>query len=191
MFESLLYTKEVSSMKKLDLSKFEDDISQVKKYSDEIYDSLFEDKFSFARGLYRSLQDTNKPISDSDLEYILIEVPLLLFEVSESLNSLRLTYETIKLRSKKSKFEFDRLLKEDGVSSTERNQLCQQHVIDDNLILSIYSSIISRVESEISFSKELVMSAKKIWDRRKETETVHNIGVPDLPEYTGPNTYIG
>lgn len=191
MFESLLYKKEVSSMKKLDLSKFEDDISQVKKYSDEIYDSLFEDKFSFARGLYRCLQDTNKPISDSDLEYILIEVPLLLFEVSESLNSLRLTYETIKLRSKKSKFEFDRLLKEDGVSSTERNQLCQQHVIDDNLILSIYSSIISRVESEISFSKELVMSAKKIWDRRKETETVHNTSVPDLPEYTGPNTYIG
>lgn len=191
MFESLMYKKEVSSMKKLDLSKFEDDISQVKKYSDEIYDSLFEDKFSFARGLYRSLQDTNKPISDSDLEYILIEVPLLLFEVSESLNSLRLTYETIKLRSKKSKFEFDRLLKEDGVSSTERNQLCQQHVIDDNLILSIYSSIISRVESEISFSKELVMSAKKIWDRRKETETVHNTSVPDLPEYTGPNTYIG
>lgn len=178
-------------MKKLDLSKFEDDISQVKKYSDEIYDSLFEDKFSFARGLYRSLQDTNKPISDSDLEYILIEVPLLLFEVSESLNSLRLTYETIKLRSKKSKFEFDRLLKEEGVASTERNQLCQQHVIDDNLILSIYSSIISRVESEISFSKELVMSAKKIWDRRKETETVHNTSVPDLPEYTGPNTYIG
>ena len=191
MFESLLYKKEVSSMKKLDLSKFEDDISQVKKYSDEIYDSLFEDKFSFARGLYRSLQDTNKPISDSDLEYILIEVPLLLFEVSESLNSLRLTYETIKLRSKKSKFEFDRLLKEDGFSSTERNQLCQQHVIDDNLILSIYSSIISRVESEISFSKELVMSAKKIWDRRKETETVHNTSVSDLPEYTGPNTYIG
>lgn len=191
MFESLMYKKEVSSMKKLDLSKFEDDISQVKKYSDEIYDSLFEDKFSFARGLYRSLQDTNKPISDSDLEYILIEVPLLLFEVSESLNSLRLTYETIKLRSKKSKFEFDRMLKEDGVSSTERNQLCQQHVIDDNLILSIYSSIISRVESEISFSKELVMSAKKIWDRRKETETVHNTSVPDLPEYTGPNTYIG
>lgn len=191
MFESLLYKKEVSSMKKLDLSKFEDDISQVKKYSDEIYDSLFEDKFSFARGLYRSLQDTNKPISDSELEYILIEVPLLLFEVSESLNSLRLTYETIKLRSKKSKFEFDKLLKEDGFSSTERNQLCQQHVIDDNLILSIYSSIISRVESEISFSKELVMSAKKIWDRRKETETVHNTGVPDLPEYTGPNTYIG
>lgn len=191
MFESLMYKKEVSSMKKLDLSKFEDDISQVKKYSDEIYDSLFEDKFSFARGLYRSLQDTNKPISDSDLEYILIEVPLLLFEVSESLNSLRLTYETIKLRSKKSKFEFDRMLKEDGVSSTERNQLCQQHVIDDNLILSIYSSIISRVESEISFSKELVMSAKKIWDRRKETETVHNTSVPNLPEYTGPNTYIG
>ena len=191
MFESLLYKKEVSSMKKLDLSKFEDDISQVKKYSDEIYDSLFEDKFSFARGLYRSLQDTNKPISDSDLEYILIEVPLLLFEISESLNSLRLTYETIKLRSKKSKFEFDRLLKEDGVSSTERNQLCQQYVIDDNLILSIYSSIITRVESEISFSKELVMSAKKIWDRRKETETVHNTSVPDLPEYTGPNTYIG
>lgn len=178
-------------MKKLDLSKFEDDISQVKKYSDEIYDSLFEDKFSFARGLYRCLQDTNKPISDSDLEYILIEVPLLLFEVSESLNCLRLTYETIKLSSKKSKFEFDRLLKEDGLSSTERNQLCQQHVIDDNLILSIYSSIISRVESEISFSKELVMSAKKIWDRRKETETVHNTSVPDLPEYTGPNTYIG
>lgn len=191
MFESLLYKKEVSSMNKLDLSKFEDDISQVKKYSDEIYDSLFEDKFSFARGLYRSLQDTGKPISDSDLEYILIEVPLLLFEVSESLNSLRLTYEIIKLRSKKSKFEFDRLLKEDGFSSTERNQLCQQHVIDDNLILSIYSSIISRVESEISFSKELVMSAKKIWDRRKETETVHNTSVSDLPEYTGPNTYIG
>lgn len=178
-------------METLDLSKFQDNISEVKKYADEIYNSLFENKFSFARGLYRDLQNNDKPISDGELEYILIEVPLLLFEVSESLNSLRLTHETIKLSSKKSKFEYDMMLKDKGVSSSERSQLCQQHVLDDNLIISIYSSIITRVESEISFSKELVMSAKKIWDRRKDTESVHNTGIPDLPDYTNPNTYIG
>ena len=48
------------------------------------------------------------------------------------------------------------------------------------------SGIISRVETELTFARELIMSCKKIWDRRKDTDDlipISSIETDHLPDY--------
>ena len=58
---------------------------------------------------------------------------------------------------------------------------------EDEVILSILDCLISRVDKEMSFARELIMSAKKIWDGRRLTEGLNptdaTTSVDDLPDY--------
>ena len=57
------------------------------------------------------------------------------------------------------------------MNSTMLSEFVSENTIEDELMISIYSKLIERVNSQISYSKELIMSAKKLWDRRKEAES--------------------
>lgn len=146
--------------------------------STELFASVYEDNFSkfFCNidELWKKVENSDKPISDTELEWILIDLPIELFNVSSKLASLTCSCEVLKLDIRK---------KELTASTVDQ----KADVIDDKILLTIYQAVCSRVEKQISFCKELIMGAKKIWDGRKRSENVNPISEvnspSDLPDY--------
>jgi hypothetical protein len=107
------------------------------------------------------------------LEWVLISLPLDLKAASNALAQFKQHNEIVKLKIKQRK------------NSGDADDLDEEY----KLMSIIYSSVITRVEADISFSKELIMGAKKVWDARRKTETAIPIGEvntevsEELPEY--------
>lgn len=186
------------------------DVADAKEFCDEMYNRIFADEFKDLRQLKDKMKSERSPITDAELEEILTTLPLRLFDISEKLNSVRLESETIRLRMKDYKQKRIVQLSEGEMysvagarmsASAQREwttKAVNAEMADHELLLSAYTSVIDRVEREISMSRELIMGAKKIWDGRRSAESVNPVGevvVPgaDLPDYPGPigvKTYI-
>lgn len=181
----------------------------VKTVCDYLYQQHFQEYLGDVQELYRRIKADRRVITDAELEQILTELPLNLFMVSEGLNSIRLEAEVLKLRNKEKRIEFSRSYAEQfesvKMSATDRKDAISTSVnfdmIGSESLLAVYSSVITRVENEISFARELIMSAKKIWDSRRSTERVNPVSEqlpsddsqPNLPVYrkdTGGSAYI-
>ena len=64
----------------------------------------------------------------------------------------------------------------------------QALTLEDKLLVDFYDTIMERVSRQMSFSKELIMSAKKIWDaRRADNAPLPEVAIQDktdkLPDY--------
>lgn len=163
------------------LEKYQPSIDQVCSWCDTTYDTKFGAFFSKQHALYESMQSEFKPVTDEELEQILTEIPLQLFSVSEALSTFKLGLEVIKLDIK----ERSRRINEHSDTAAKQAELSS--LAEDRIFLMAYGSIVERVEHEISFSRELIMSAKKIWDSRRKTDAVLPVSPGDysnsLPEY--------
>lgn len=139
----------------------------------DIYDKYFARYFKKEVDMYAKFQDTDIVISDTELEWVLISLPLDLKAASNALAQFKQHNEIVKLKIKQRK------------NSGDADDLDEEY----KLMSIIYSSVITRVEADISFSKELIMGAKKVWDARRKTETAIPIGEvntevsEELPEY--------
>lgn len=151
---------------------YQADIDAVIKYQNEVYDKMFSKEFSEVKSLSDMIKKSGyKSPSDEVLEIILMDVPLKLFDVAEKLNQLELTLQVLKLKLKEKKIELKHDENVRNMNSTMLSEFVSENTIEDELMISIYSKLIERVNSQISYSKELIMSAKKLWDRRKEAES--------------------
>lgn len=160
------------------LASLHEDFDSSDQLIDDIYKEYFSKYFDKEHELYSKFKSANDPISDSELEWIITSLPLDLFAASEALAQFRSHNEIIKLTIKTRK-----------KSHLENSSLDNEYQIMN----IIYSAVISRVESQISFSKELIMGCKKVWDARRKTEQVPISEVnpkTDLPDYTLRPTYI-
>jgi hypothetical protein len=158
------------------------DIESVVSWCSEIYDEKFAEYFLNARVLFERVQSKTHPITDDELSQILIDLPMKLFDVSEILNQFRLSYEVVKLRNKQK--ESDLMKSSSETTAPKRKSDAELQMIPDKLLVTAFDSVITRVENEISFCRELIMSSKKIWDARRKTEQVNPISeVSDLPDY--------
>lgn len=173
------------------------DLESVSGFIESLYQTNFSEFFAESRELYARLGSKTRPITDEELSWILINLPMNLFYVSERLNDFRMKYETLKLRTKKKESELANEAKESGFTASQAKEYVNANTLDDKLLQSAYMSVIERVESEISFSKELIMGAKKIWDARRRTEQSNPVSevtetADDLPEYkpSKPKDYI-
>lgn len=169
-------------------------MDDVLLWCDSIYQSEFAEYFDSERTLYSKLKSKQKLITDGELEDILTTLPLQLFSVSEHLSNLRIKYEVVKLGIKE-KVAFAEK-SSSASTATARKEEANTSVIEDQLLSLAYATLIDRVEKEISFSRELIMSAKKIWDARRRTDTVNpvsegTLATPsdELPRYV-PGAYI-
>lgn len=175
------------------IDEYSADISAVQKFCDELYDQNFKSNFEEIRELYTRLKSKVHPITDEELEYILTTFPLELFVVSENLNKLRLNCEVVKLKNKQTmetirknaEVESDSLNMTKSAKTEYISNAVKNHMVEYEVLYSAYSSVISRVENEQIFAKELIMGAKKIWDSRRSTDNSNPVSpvVPDLPEY--------
>lgn len=153
-------------------TRYQEDINAVIKYQNEVYDKMFSKEFSEVKSLSDMIKKSGyKSPSDEVLEIILMDVPLKLFDVAEKLNQLELTLQVLKLKLKERKIELKHDENVRNMNSTMLSEFVSENTIEDELMISIYSKLIERVNSQISYSKELIMSAKKLWDRRKEAES--------------------
>lgn len=163
-----------------------EDIDVATDWCNQLYADNFAKYFSEAKTLFSRLKSDTKPITDEELSWILISLPINLFDVSEVLNTCRLHEEVIKLQYKQKEAKY--IKSSTAKTITQKKDEASIELVDDKLLLMAYSVIISRVESEISLSKELIMGAKKIWDSRRKVDNVmpvSEINIPNtpLPDY--------
>lgn len=151
--------------------------NDVTQLMSSIYDSKFADLFSPVSALYDRFQSSSHPVTDAELEEILTTVPLNLFTVSERVAELKTMLSVTKLENRRRRIELaDEYRNQPGMSAlsdTVRRERTTEYVDmqmeDGELLIIAYTSIIERVENEISFSRELIMGAKKLWDARRAT----------------------
>ena len=159
------------------------EIAEVTDWAEHEYNKYFSKYFKGESELYNRLSSADNPITDVELEWILTSLPLELFSVTEQLSKLRTAQEVIKLHIKQVERKY--ISTTEG-SLTQKKEDAAALTEEDKLLVTVYDSIIERVSREMAFSKELIMSAKKIWDARRNDGTlnpdvVHNNGT--LPEY--------
>lgn len=176
------------------LQNIQPDIDDIQQWADGEYEKYFSKYFVGEVELYQKLQDKDHIITDDELEWILTALPLELFSVSEQLSKLKTIQEVIKLHIKEveSKYINDPTNED---SATKRKEDAAMLTAGDKLLVTVYSNIAERVGREISFSRELIMSAKKIWDARRSSEiSVPTLDTEDeLPDYDPgqkPQTYV-
>lgn len=177
------------------LAEYKADSDAVHSFCDELYNELFGDNFKAVRELYSRMKSTARPITDEELEYILSTFPLELFTVAENLNKLRLDYEVVKLKNKEKAESLRKQFVKEAEASFQftKSQIAEyvahrmtESMIEYEVVLTAYESVITRVENEQSFSRELIMGAKKIWDSRRSSEKANPVNSSDveLPEYS-------
>lgn len=150
----------------------QEDFDSADKVVSEIYDKYFAKYFAKEAEMYVRFRDAEVPINDLELSWIITALPLELFAVSNALAQFKQHNEIVKLTMKQRKSR-DKDLPDDGLDD------------EFKLMSIIYSSVILRVEQQISFSKELIMGAKKVWDARRSSEQtpISPTTILDLPDY--------
>ena len=180
---------------------YSEDISAIQDWVQEMFSSIFGESFNEIQSLYAQLKNADHPIGDAELERLLTILPLDLVEASEKLNGLRLTFETVKLKNKDTERDLNHKYSNDkNIPATVRKDIVDSAMSEYKLYAIAYSALISRAEGHISFCKEMIMAAKKIFDSRRAAEAAIPIGPgvpladnphPDLPSYANRNgTYV-
>ena len=176
------------------LAEYNSDLNAVDEWVQSIWEPLFSPCFEEATTLYGKLKNLDTKISDADLERILTILPLDLFRAAEILNNVRLKAETIKLKNKDKESEL--LRKPHDAPSAEWKRFVDDTMSEYRLLAAAYDAIIKRAENQMTFCKELIMSAKKLYDGRRSSEHSNPVSEvdpqnTDLPPYgVKPNTYV-
>ena len=166
------------------LANVSKEINEVNQWAEDEYNRYFSQYFKGELELYNKLKTGNMQVDDCELEWILTDLPMELFAVTEQLSKLKTAQEVIKLHIKEVEREYVKTNTEG--SETRRKEEATALTTGDRLLVSVYDSIIDRVSRQMTFSKELIMSAKKIWDARRNDGIPLpeiNVGVSSLPEY--------
>lgn len=169
-------------------NSMQEDIDSVTKWVNKLYEEQFGDKFKGVRDLFERLQSTSHPITDEEINWVLISLPLQLITVSESLSQLRTKSDVIKMKNKQLRIEY---IAESGeTTQTKKAEYADEMLLGNKLLASVYDNVIARVESEISFSRELIMSCKKLFDARRSTENIDPVS-ESVIQFAEPNANIG
>lgn len=170
------------------LDKLSPDISEVNEWVESEYNKYFAGYFKGEVDLYKRMKSSESPLTDEELSWILTDLPLELFSVTEQLSKLKTAQEVIKLHIKQTEREYIKDPNNEG-SQTQKREDAAALTLKDKLLVDVYDTLAERVSRQMTFSKELIMSAKKIWDaRRADGIPLLDINIPadlsNLPEYT-------
>ena len=166
-------------------ARYSEEFRAVDSWCQSNYDANFSQYFENVKTLYVRMASESNPITDAELEQILIELPLQLFAAAEAVNAFKAKLEVIKLRIKQKKHEV--LRDSELTSQAARREEAEYETISDEMFVKAYSSVIDRVDREMTYARELIMSAKKVWSARRQAEGMAReveptADLPDLPE---------
>ena len=151
----------------------ESDIQSVSGWVDDQYTLRFSTYFEDLQRLVDRMASKTHPITDEELESILIDLPLKLFSAAEQINALKLNLEVVKLRNKKTLTEKIKASKES--TATMRKDVAESEMFEDKVLEFAYSGLLDRVDREVSYARELIMGAKKVWDARRKADSVNPV----------------
>lgn len=165
------------------------EIESVKEWVNFKYDELFHDLFAKLREADKHMKSDVRPINDAELEWAITELPIDLFNAAEVLNQLRLDHEVIKLENKKRRRDLSKQLDKSAINGPAKTEELAAMMTEYEIVSSAYSTLITRVENELTYAKEFIMGCKKVWDSRRRAEqsnpiTPTNTGDCELPDYT-------
>lgn len=169
-------------------------LNMVQLWCSELYNSKFSNFFEYPRKLSERLNSNVRSITDEELEGVLSSLPLKLFDASEALSQCKLNVEVLKLKVKDKSREVAKSSSEK--TDSKRNEEGEIAVLGDKLLIACYSAVVDRVERELTYCRELIMSAKKIWDARRRTEDINPIAPQDysksksIPDYNIPDSKV-
>lgn len=166
--------------------EFESEVGDLTAWVNSQYDEHFADLFSVVNDLKVRFESDTNPISDEELERILSELPLSMIEISEQVNAYKLKAEANKLKVD----SYRTILMEsaEGGTKQERSDKIEVELFNMKLLQCAYTSLISRVDRELVYAKELIMGAKKIWTARRQMDPAlmaaeaAEASLDDLPE---------
>lgn len=146
-------------------------MDELDDWCESIYEETFQPYFDEVNDFYKKIEKSEwHPISDSDLEMILTTLPLKLFGVTESIHRLRTHHGIMKANAKR------------GMKSVENEADLKATKEAMMAVANAYENVIARAEREVMFCKELIMTAKKMWDARKRSESAMPIGEVVTPD---------
>lgn len=161
------------------LKEYKTDTDAVVAFSEELYQPFKED-FAMVDKMYDKMNETPSKVTDDELEEIMTALPLKIIHVSSGLSQIQLRKEVVKLKNKDKKQSIREEIEEKyedylaPMSKTEQKAFVdakvEQELTAYNILLTAYDSVINRLNTEISFSRELIMSCKKVWDARRAAE---------------------
>lgn len=161
-----------------------EDISGVTSWCDEKFNTLFSDSFQKVDELYHAMQDKSHPITNDQLEWALTAFPLELYVVAELVSQLKLEAEVIKLKNKEYRNELMDTYRSD-MKGTALTEYVNVMMVENEIVLAAYNALIARVDSKLTYSREFIMGAKKIWDARVKTSATNPVG--EVTQYELPN----
>ena len=150
-----------------------DDMQSIKEWVKHQYDSTFSEYFEDIRSLTKRMSSKTSPITDEELEIILIDLPLKLIGAAEKINEMTLSLEVIKLRNKKQLTE--KIKSSEESNSSMKKDVAESEIFEERVLELAYSSLLDRVQKEVSYSRELIMGAKKVWDARRKFDSVNPV----------------
>lgn len=163
----------------------EEDTNSVVDWVESQYQLNFSEYFDDLHYLSHRISSKSMPITDKELESILIDLPLKLFSVAEQINRVTLNLEVIKLKNKKTLTEKIKASQES--TATLKKDVAEAEMLEDKVLELAYSCLLDRVQREVSYSKELIMGAKKVWDTRRKGDAanpVSEVSSSKTPIYT-------
>lgn len=134
-------------------------------------------KFNIVFDLSSRVGCDDKPITDEELEQVLMELPLELFDISERISQYKTSIQYLKLKNKSVEISTkeENMMLDTPLSAAEMKCVVDNAKMENDISILVLNHVVDVIEHYISFSRELIMSAKKIWTARRDTETVNPI----------------
>lgn len=176
------------------IEEYSPDFSEANDLVLQIYTKNFSHFFDIVDKFYYSMQKEKNKLSDEELEEILIDLPLNLFEVSDKVTGLRIQLEVTKLKNREVRENIRTAIDSSDafsdMSKTDRKEAVARatasSMVPYELLADVYEVLLDLISNKVSFAKELIMSAKKVWTSRRETEDSMPVAEPDTSD-DGPD----
>ena len=177
-------------------------ITECRKYYQSVYDTDIAPYFNKLQEIQAQL--SNNKITDEQLEYVLSSLPLDLIDISEYLSRYQIELESLKLAIKSAEVDLrNRLVSDSDVKykETEIKEIVKASFLVNRQIVVCYETLIERINRQLSYCREFIMGCKKIWDRRRQSEStvpikeqdynmVENLPMWDEDNIQKPKQYV-
>lgn len=165
------------NMKDFDFKSIHNSINENSKVLDNLVDELVstycKELDSYVKYIKNILDDTEKPITDVELEDFTLTLPTLLYFVSESQEALGIR-EDVSKAYEKDKFN-DVLSLSEGTVAV-RTALAELETQNEYLAKVVYQRAYKKVKFRTDAAYELLQSVKKVLSRRMLELQLSNTG---------------
>ena len=126
------------------------------------------------------LYDDTIPITDKEIDDIILTLPVLLYSVSTFQESMGIREDIAKI-SENNKYNTALVNQSSGTVPTKQ-ALAKLQTLDESMVTLIYQRATKTIKSKVEYATELLQSAKKVATRRiaelELTKTAPNLNLP-------------